>query len=187
MKPIAPTHSTKYQREPSTDVSLRVTNRLLTSSRLLLSGILMGFAGGVHAATPVAHDDLIMVGQDASIVIDYLLLNDSDADGDVLSISSTTAPGNGALVDNGGGSYTYTPGTGYTGSDSFDYTISDGNGGSDTGTVELSVNATIDGEAARDDILNGVTQLVDPTQAGHMVVFGPTAYSISNTAIPQSR
>lgn len=44
----------------------------------------------------------------------------------------------------------------------------------------MAVNATFDAEAARDQILAGVTSLVDPGSPGHMVVYGLTAYSISN-------
>lgn len=45
----------------------------------------------------------------------------------------------------------------------------------------LSVdNQDIDPEAARDQILNGVTSLADPSGPGYMVVYGPTAYSIAN-------
>ncbi|MEM7128868.1 MAG: Ig-like domain-containing protein [Chloroflexota bacterium] len=42
------------------------------------------------------------------------------------------------------------------------------------------VNQDIDIEAARDQILNGVSKLANPTQPGKMVVFGETAYSIAN-------
>ena len=38
----------------------------------------------------------------------------------------------------------------------------------------------IDVEAARDQILDGVSKLANPTQPGHMVVFGDNAYSIAN-------
>jgi hypothetical protein len=43
-------------------------------------------------------------------------------------------------VTNNGTNVTYTPGAGYTGSDSFTYTISDGKGGTATATVTITVN-----------------------------------------------
>jgi hypothetical protein len=42
----------------------------------------------------------------------------------------------------GSGVVTYTPATDYVGTDSFTYTISDGNGGTATGTVNITVNST---------------------------------------------
>jgi VCBS repeat-containing protein len=65
--------------------------------------------------------------------------NDQDIDGDTLTISSVTSPANGSAVLNDDGSVTYTPNAGYSGPDSFSYTISDGHGGTSTGTVTLEV------------------------------------------------
>ena len=67
-----------------------------------------------------------------------LLTNDTDANGDTLSVTANTAPTNGTVTRTGG-SATYTPAAGFSGSDSFGYTLSDGNGGTATGTVTLSV------------------------------------------------
>ncbi|WP_153001129.1 cadherin-like domain-containing protein, partial [Thiomicrospira sp. XS5] len=77
--------------------------------------------------------------------------NDSDIDGDTLSIDSFTQPANGTLVDNGDGTFSYTPNADYNGSDSFTYTVSDGNGGTDTATVNLTVNPDNDQPVAVDD------------------------------------
>jgi hypothetical protein len=46
---------------------------------------------------------------------------------------------------NANGSFTYTPNANYNGPDSFDYTVSDGNGGTDTATVNLTVTSVNDG------------------------------------------
>ena len=46
---------------------------------------------------------------------------------------------------------TYTPASGFCGTDSFTYTISDGNGGSDTATVTINVSCVNDGPTANDD------------------------------------
>ena len=135
-----------------------------------------------NAAAPVAYDDVIAGKADTQLVLDYLLLNDTDADGNPLSISAVGTPAHGTLTALGGNSYRYTPTAGYAGRDSFTYTVADGTGGTDTGMVSISVNAAYDIEAARTAILTGVTQLADPTQPGHMSVWGPTAASISNYA-----
>src|SRR5690606_27192679 len=55
-----------------------------------------------------------------------VLTNDSDPDGDSLSITSTTQGTQGAVAISGT-SVTYTPTTDYTGTDTFEYTVSDGN------------------------------------------------------------
>src|SRR5690606_32935360 len=68
-----------------------------------------------------------------------VLTNDSDPDGDSLSITSTTQGTQGAVAISGT-SVTYTPTTDYTGTDTFEYTVSDGNGGTVTATVTVMVN-----------------------------------------------
>ncbi|MGB3534832.1 MAG: DUF4038 domain-containing protein, partial [Microcoleaceae cyanobacterium] len=72
-----------------------------------------------------------------------VLSNDSDADGDNLTVSNfdnnSTSGGNVSLNNNG--SFSYTPATNFTGTDSFNYTVSDGNGGTDTATVTVAVTA----------------------------------------------
>jgi hypothetical protein len=92
--------------------------------------------------TPVAVNDNLNVTEDNSItfpsVID-LLGNDSDMDGDALSISGFTQPVNGTLADNADGTFTYTPTGNFNGTDNFTYTISDGNGGTASGTAIIFV------------------------------------------------
>ncbi|MEY2909651.1 MAG: hypothetical protein RLZZ602_2174, partial [Pseudomonadota bacterium] len=68
-----------------------------------------------------------------------VLPNDSDPEGNALTITGNTLPASGTLVFNADGTFTYTPNEGFSGSDSFTYTIADGNGGTDTATVTISV------------------------------------------------
>ena len=94
-----------------------------------------------------------------SIQSQALLANDSDPDGDALTISAVSATSsNGAsVVLNGDGTITYDPSgaqtiqalaAGETIEDSFTYTISDGNGGTDTATVTLTVSGVNDAPVA---------------------------------------
>jgi hypothetical protein len=69
-----------------------------------------------------------------------LLANDTDANGDTLSVTANTAPANGTVTRTGG-SATYTPAAGFSGTNSFTYTLSDGKGGTATGTATVSVSA----------------------------------------------
>ena len=66
---------------------------------------------------------------------------DSDSDGGTIQVTGNTTPSNGTLAAGvaANGLFTYTPNTGYTGSDSFEYTISDGQGGTATATVNITV------------------------------------------------
>ena len=89
---------------------------------------------------PVAADDAVTTQVDTPVTVD-VLANDSDADGDALTVVSTTVPPNGAAAINADGTVTYTPATGFTGTDAFDYTIEDGFGGSATATVTITVVA----------------------------------------------
>jgi VCBS repeat-containing protein len=77
----------------------------------------------------------------ASVGIDDLLLNDSDIDGDTLTVNTTpvSGPSNGELVLNADGSFIYTPNNNFNGTDSFVYEVSDGNGGTAQATATITV------------------------------------------------
>ena len=70
-----------------------------------------------------------------------LLSNDTDPDGDSLSIVSNSNPAKGDLTVGSDGSFTYTPSLNYNGTDSFSYTISDGNGGTANATASIRVGS----------------------------------------------
>lgn len=65
----------------------------------------------------------------------------SDADSDPLTFATSTNPTNGTLVFNSNGSFTYTPNSGFNGSDSFTFVAHDGTANSNTATVSITVNA----------------------------------------------
>ncbi|HZM16165.1 MAG TPA: Ig-like domain-containing protein, partial [Candidatus Krumholzibacteria bacterium] len=102
---------------------------------------------------PVAGDESYGTSEDVSLVIAApgVRSNDTDLDGDALTTAMATAPTHGTLVLAANGSFTYTPAADYNGPDSFLYVASDGNGGSDTGAVTLSVSAIEDPPRATDD------------------------------------
>lgn len=89
---------------------------------------------------PVAGDDVAELTQGEMVVID-LLANDSDADGDPLTLVSIGAASFGTveIID---GQAVYTPDESYVGADSFSYTVSDGEGGTVQGSVSLQVAAS---------------------------------------------
>jgi outer membrane protein OmpA-like peptidoglycan-associated protein len=120
-------------------------------------------------AEPVANDDGITINRNSSGVVIDVLANDSDEDeGDVLSIESTTPASNGTVVNNGT-VVTYVPNNGFIGTDSFTYTISDGEGGTATATVNITVlniapvaaNDTVDAETGLPVIITVLDNDVD--------------------------
>jgi VCBS repeat-containing protein len=92
---------------------------------------------------PVAIDDSAATVQDIAVVIG-VLLNDTDADGDALTVSAKTDGTFGTVVINGDNTtVTYTPIAGYTGTDTFTYTASDGTADSNSATVTVTVNPPV--------------------------------------------
>ena len=98
-----------------------------------------GTGGSNHA--PVANNDSAWTttGQPVSISV---LANDTDADGDTLSVSSLSQGTNGTVVKNSNGTLTYAPRSGFTGTDSFTYSISDGRGGTSSASVSTTASST---------------------------------------------
>ena len=72
---------------------------------------------------PVAAGDSFAVEQGLVLEIGAagVLANDTDADDDTLSVIQNTSPTNGTVVVNNDGSFTYTPNTGFVGTDNFTY------------------------------------------------------------------
>jgi hypothetical protein len=95
---------------------------------------------------PVAGADSGSTTQGVPVVLN-VLANDTDVDGDALSVSAVGAASNGA-GDIYNGQVRYSPNSGYTGSDAFTYSISDGHGGTATGNVSVNVTAAAPPPAA---------------------------------------
>ncbi|MDQ4145134.1 MAG: Ig-like domain-containing protein [Actinomycetota bacterium] len=100
---------------------------------------------------PQAAADSLSAAEDSPATV-IVNANDTDVDGDALSVSSSTDGADGT-VSCLGGSCTYTPRRDFFGTDSFTYTISDGNGGSAEATVSVTVEPAPDVPTARDDTL----------------------------------
>ncbi|TGG96130.1 MAG: tandem-95 repeat protein, partial [Aphanocapsa feldmannii 277cV] len=97
-----------------------------------------------------AEDDNITTTEDTPVTIN-LVSDDTDIDGDTLSVTVKKAANNGrAVVDSDGITITYTPNDHYHGLDSFEYTISDGNE-TVSGTINLTISPINDVPVAGDD------------------------------------
>lgn len=87
---------------------------------------------------PVANADSAVTVKNVPVAIP-VLVNDTDADGDALSVTMVTKPANGSVTVSGS-QIVFTPVRNFTGSTAFIYTVTDGKGGSASATVSLIVN-----------------------------------------------
>jgi large repetitive protein len=135
---------------------------------------------------PDAVDDGATVAEDSGGTNIDVLSNDSDADLDPLDITAITAPTNGTAAIIGSfpdEQITFTPAADYcndppgTTPDTFNYTIDDGNGGSDTATVSVTVTCVNDEPVADDEDFN---------TAGNRAV-GNTTFSLGVAGITTPR
>ena len=122
---------------------------------VLSTTVLSACGGGIELTSkqnklPVAQNDAIEIPEDTSIVIENLIENDSDADGDRLTVSAFSSPTYGSLSKNDNGTIQYTPDPDFFGDDSFDYSISDGRGGTHSATVAIIVIGVNDAPSAED-------------------------------------
>jgi hypothetical protein len=101
--------------------------------------------------TPVAQDDSSSTPEDNPVPVD-VMANDSDVDGDTLSIQAVTQPAHGTAIIQGS-TVLYTAALNYHGSDSFTYTITDGYGGTDTATVGITITLVNDPPIAIGDTI----------------------------------
>ncbi len=111
---------------------------------------------------PVANDDSITAPKDGSITAD-VLFNDTDADGDTLTITGVTQGTIGGVTFTAN-DVTYTPNAGVTGADSFTYDISDGKRGVDTGTVNVLVRGN--GQIAFTSLRDGNSEVYSMNDDG---------------------
>lgn len=97
-----------------------------------------------NTAAPDATNDSYTTAFNTKLVVSPasgVLANDTDADGNKLTTTLGSGPGNGTVSLNTDGSFTYTPNSRFSGTDSFTYKVNDGTN-SDTATVSIKVAAS---------------------------------------------
>jgi hypothetical protein len=104
---------------------------------------------------PTANDDSPSVVEDSVDNLINVLSNDTDPNvGDTLSVTAVSSPTDHGTTSLISGVVRYTPTANYCGSDSFTYDISDGNGGTDQGTVNVAVSCVNDAPVADDETVS---------------------------------
>ncbi|MHC4430577.1 MAG: cadherin-like domain-containing protein [Planctomycetota bacterium] len=94
--------------------------------------------------SPKANDDSVKAQEDAPVATVEVLANDTDPDGDKLIVINATQGTNGSVTIGTDSTLAYTPYRNFSGTDSFTYTLSDGSGGTDTATVNVTIDPVND-------------------------------------------
>ena len=98
---------------------------------------------------PVANDDSAVTDEDSPVTID-VLPNDTDVDGDTLSIVNASVPADQGTVEIVDGKLVFTPADNFNGEATISYTVSDG-ALEDSAEVSVTVNPINDAPVANDD------------------------------------
>jgi len=111
---------------------------------LAYNGALRNFAfNGCQAPNtpPVANDDDYTGQENVNLTVAApgVLVNDTDIDGDTLTATQVSGAGNGGLVLDSTGGFTYVPDSDFCGEDSFTYMANDGTDDSNEATVNLDI------------------------------------------------
>ncbi len=113
---------------------------------------------------PVANPDATSTPVGVPVTIP-VLGNDTDVDGDTLTVTGTPVSADGDVVVNGDGTITFTPAPGFAGDATITYDITDGNGGSASSTVTVTVTGQ---PPVRDGYVDGTAggDLIDTAYTG---------------------
>ncbi|HCG8427999.1 TPA: tandem-95 repeat protein [Vibrio parahaemolyticus] len=105
---------------------------------------------------PVAKDDTTITDEDTLVTID-VLPNDTDVDGDKLSIESASVPKEQGTVEVVNGKLVFTPAENFNGDAEITYTVTDGQL-TDEAKVTVTVNPVNDAPTIKVDVVEGITE-----------------------------
>ncbi|HIF6193522.1 TPA: tandem-95 repeat protein [Vibrio parahaemolyticus] len=105
---------------------------------------------------PVAKDDIATTQEDTVVTID-VLPNDTDADGDKLSIESASVPKEQGTVEVVNGKLVFTPAENFNGDAEITYTVTDGQL-TDEAKVTVTVNPVNDAPTIKVDAVDSITE-----------------------------
>src|SRR5205085_341769 len=138
---------------------------------------------------PVANADAATTNAGSAVTI-AVLANDTDANGDTLTITGVANALGGTAMINGGTTITFQPAAGFSGAGSFIYSISDGKGATASAGVSVTVSAvpTVDKTVSVDGTGARTTPLFSTAAAGEVLVAfaasdGPSAANAQSLTI----
>ncbi len=135
---LNPDGTVTYTPEPGFEGTVTIPYTAIDPDGATGTAEIIVTVGDPDNTPPVAVDDEAETDLDTAITIDPTL-NDTDADGDPITVTGIGTASNGTATLNPDGTVTYTPDTGFVGEDTVSYTIEDGEGGTDTGEIIFSV------------------------------------------------
>ncbi len=131
---------------------------------------------------PRVKDDAVTIEEDAHPEIN-VLANDADPEGDALTIDSVSIPAHGTATASGT-KVSYQPTADYYGTDSFTYTVSDGNGGTATATVRVTIRPVNDAPTiSKHDSNSGDWTMEEDTPKAFHFVVADAESAVSNLTI----
>jgi len=138
---------------------------------------------------PVANPDSATTNAGVPVTI-AVLANDTDPNGDPLTVTGVSAAVGGSAAIVGGTSVSFSPAAGFTGAASFTYSISDGRGGTASAGVSVTVAAlpTVDKTVSVDGTGARTTPLFSTAAAGEVLVAfaasdGPSAANAQSLTV----
>ncbi|MBE3717927.1 tandem-95 repeat protein, partial [Vibrio parahaemolyticus] len=105
---------------------------------------------------PVAKDDIATTQEDTAVTID-VMPNDTDVDGDTLSIQSASVPSDQGTVEIVDGKLVFTPAENFNGDTEITYTVTDGQL-TDEAKVTVTVNPVDDAPTIKVDAVESITE-----------------------------
>ena len=95
---------------------------------------------------PVGVNDAYSTPEDVPLTVNApgVLANDTDTEGDALTVAKVADPAHGTVTLNANGSFTYTPVANFNGTDTFTYKASGGGSNSNVATVTITVTPVAD-------------------------------------------
>ena len=133
---------------------------------------------------PIAANDAATTDEDTPVIID-VVSNDTDVDGDLLTLDSVNSAANGTVTISSGKAL-FSPSANFSGTGSFTYVVKDGQGGQATGNVTVTINPVNDAPTA--DVKMVVTDedtSVSITLTGSDVETSASNLSFNVTTTPQ--
>jgi len=136
---------------------------------------------------PVAVDDSASTTVDAAVTVP-VLANDSDANGDPLTVTGLTQPANGSVQVNANETVTYTPNAGFTGTNTFTYSANDGQANSNVATVTVTVSGGGGGPAPNAPTFRSAASAIVTGASGTtLTIARPTGVQAGDLLLAQVR